>query len=159
MRNELDEALCRDFPKIFANRYGDMQTTAMCWGFECESGWEPLIRRLCEKLQRLSDYEGHQVVASQIKEKFGTLSFYVQSATEIQYDVISQAEDLSRQKCEVCGKYAETRSKGYWLKTVCTEHAAEHGYWLYECEAEKLGLEKGTYLSHEELKKSTHKGG
>jgi len=34
MKQELDELLCKKYPKIFKDRYADMQTTAMCWGFE-----------------------------------------------------------------------------------------------------------------------------
>lgn len=50
MNKELDEALCKDFPEIFKDRHADVSTTAMCWGFECRDGWEPLIRFLCEQL-------------------------------------------------------------------------------------------------------------
>lgn len=55
MNKTLDEALVRDFPEIFKDRHGNVQTTAMCWGFECGDGWEPLIRAGCDQLmQRLS---------------------------------------------------------------------------------------------------------
>lgn len=50
MNNELDEALCRDFPEIFVDRSGDMTKTAMCWGFSCGDGWEPLIRMACNRI-------------------------------------------------------------------------------------------------------------
>lgn len=50
MDKKLDEALCKDFPEIFRNRHANMTVTAMCWGFECDDGWEPLIRFLCEQL-------------------------------------------------------------------------------------------------------------
>ena len=39
MKQELDEALCRDFPNLFRDRHGNMMTTCMCWGFECGDGW------------------------------------------------------------------------------------------------------------------------
>ena len=51
MRKDLDEALCRDFPLLFGDRKRPMDQTAMCWGFQCGDGWEPLIRRLSEKLE------------------------------------------------------------------------------------------------------------
>ena len=50
MSPELDKKLCEDFPELFRDRHGDMRTTAMCWGFSCGDGWEPLIRSLCETL-------------------------------------------------------------------------------------------------------------
>ena len=46
MKKELDEALCKDFPLIFRNRH--TPRTLMCWGFDCDNGWEPIIRTLCE---------------------------------------------------------------------------------------------------------------
>ena len=50
MREELDQALCRDFPNLYGDRFGDMRNTAMCWGFPGD-GWEPIIRRLSEKIE------------------------------------------------------------------------------------------------------------
>ena len=55
MRKELDEKLCAKYPKIFADRHGDMRTTAMCWGFECGDGWYWLIDSLCSNLQWNTD--------------------------------------------------------------------------------------------------------
>ena len=63
MNKELDEKLCKDFPEIFRDRHGDMRTTAMCWGFECDDGWEPVIRFICDSLMgdvhRLRDKIAH----------------------------------------------------------------------------------------------------
>lgn len=50
MDKALDQALCRDFPEIFCERNGNPRITAMCWGFSCGDGWEPLIRATCERL-------------------------------------------------------------------------------------------------------------
>jgi FAD/FMN-containing dehydrogenase len=68
----LDAALVRDFPKLFTDRNIGPRYTAMCWGFDCGDGWEPIIRRLSAKLERAG------VVAVQVKEKFGGLRFYIQ---------------------------------------------------------------------------------
>jgi hypothetical protein len=38
MREELDKKLVEKYPKIFAQRFDDMRTTAMCWGFDCDDG-------------------------------------------------------------------------------------------------------------------------
>ena len=56
MKKELDEKLCKDHPKIFANRNGDMQTTAMCWGFECGDGWYDIINNLGHLIQGHIDF-------------------------------------------------------------------------------------------------------
>jgi hypothetical protein len=55
MKNELDQQLCEKFPKLFKNRYGDMTTTAMCWGFECGDGWYEIINSLCSNIQHYID--------------------------------------------------------------------------------------------------------
>jgi hypothetical protein len=69
----------------------------MCWGFEVPDAWEPTIRRLSEKLERLIaeepvDEEGTRPKASQVKEKFGTLRFYMTWRTDAMGDLIKQAE-------------------------------------------------------------------
>jgi len=86
MRKELDEKLCAKYPKIFANRNGDKRKTLMCWGFSCGDGWYWLLDRLCSNLQWDTDKNNRdekypQIVAMQVKEKFGGLRFYVESAT------------------------------------------------------------------------------
>jgi hypothetical protein len=122
MRKELDDKLCSDYPKIFADRNGDMRRTSMCWGFECGDGWYPLVAHLCRLLQWDIDKNGHpQVVASQVKEKYGTLCFYVQSADMRQDGMISFAESLSGTICEVCGNPGKPNKSG-WIKTRCPQH-------------------------------------
>jgi len=77
MKEELDKALVKDFPILYQQRYDDMRTTCMYWGFSCGDGWEPLIRRLSEKLEAWNNkHPDKAVVATQVKEKFGTLRFY-----------------------------------------------------------------------------------
>jgi hypothetical protein len=106
MNKELDKKLCEEFPDIFKNRHGDMQTTAMCWGFECGDGWYNIIHGLCLSLKNnymtskdlradgrplpedmdidnpeFASYFWHHagtpnVIATQVKEKYGSLRFY-----------------------------------------------------------------------------------
>lgn len=128
MSPELDKKLCEKYPKIFANRNGNPQETLMCWGFECGDGWYDLIDNLCGWLQFNTDRNGHlpkyasQVVAVQVKEKFGGLRFYVEGATDAQYAAISLAEAMSHKICDVCGSPGKP-SKGGWIKTRCDAHA------------------------------------
>lgn len=131
MSPELDKQLCEKYPKIFANRYGDMRETCMCWGIECGDGWYDLLDHLCANLQWNTDKNNYykdgaapypQVVATQVKEKFGGLRFYVENATDAQYAVISFAESLSYHMCDVCGAKGKPNSEG-WIKTRCDEHA------------------------------------
>jgi len=61
---------------------------------------------------------------SQVKEKFGTLRFYVNSATEAQYNYITFAESMSARTCEQCGNPGKTLGRG-WYYTACEEHAQD----------------------------------
>jgi hypothetical protein len=63
-------------------------------------------------------------VADQVKEKFGTLRFYVSGATDRHYNYIEFAELMSSKVCEECGASGETYPIG-WHQTLCEKHADE----------------------------------
>lgn len=122
MRKELDDALCKKFPKIFKDRKGDMRQTAMCWGFMCGDGWYKLIETLCELLMwDESTRKQHKKppVATQVKEKFGTLRFYVNGANERQHHFIEFAEYMSGKICESCGTMEGIYHTKGWIRTTC----------------------------------------
>ena len=135
MKEELDKKLCEKYPKIFKNRIGSMQETCMCWGFSHGDGWYDIIDSLCASIQNhinnkryqfremsQEDFdEEHQVVAAQVKEKFGGLRFYVDGGDDWVYGAISMAESMSYRTCEVCGAPGKTRGTG-WIRTTCDEH-------------------------------------
>lgn len=182
MRNELDNQLCKKYPKIFRDRHADMQITAMCWGFECDDGWYNILNQACSLIQGHIDWRRKQraivlrynralksalsgdtsklikfhtykdvvteyttkkveddiknaqyrnvpekisqVVATQVKEKFGTLRFYTEGGDEYCGGVISMAEAISGVTCERCGNPGKTNNSG-WLKTLCETHERE----------------------------------
>jgi hypothetical protein len=65
-------------------------------GDACGDGWFDLIDTLCERLQFWTDRnKAPQVVAHQVKEKFGTLCFYPREANETQRGMIHMAEAMS----------------------------------------------------------------
>lgn len=78
-------------------------------------GWHPLIRPLLE----MSAAVGANVL--QVKEKFGTLRFYVDNSPEGLDAAIDAAEDLSRITCEECGAYGTQTVVG-WIRTLCERH-------------------------------------
>ena len=123
MREELDKQLCEKYPKIFADRFGDMRTTAMCWGFECGDGWYNILDNLCWVIQSHIDQIElvEQVVATQVKEKFGTLRFYIYGGDDYIQGAIAMAEEMSARTCEVCGKPGKPQGGG-WIRTTCGEH-------------------------------------
>lgn len=81
-------------------------------------GWHTLVSNLIDDLFQL-DWDGQ---IADIKEKFGTLRFYIGPETTKQSECIANAEKKSGTICEVCGKPGVLREGG-WLKTLCDEHA------------------------------------
>ena len=71
-----------------------------------------------------------QVVAKQIKEKFGTLRFYYDGGDEFIRGLDSMAASMSSVVCEVCGSPGSSRStkKQRWVLVLCDKHAEEQGY-------------------------------
>ena len=128
MRQELDQLLCERYPKIFANRHRPMTETCMCWGFEHGDGWFNIIDQLCGAIQNHIDWQDKQgqqvaqVVADQVKEKFGTLRFYYSGGDDIIDGMVRMAEAMTAVTCEVCGASGKQRSGG-WIRTLCDEHA------------------------------------
>ena len=128
MREELDKLLCEKYPKLFVNRHKSMQETCMCWGFSCGDGWFDLIDQLCANIQSYIDNNKHlnvpQVTVDQVKEKFGTLRFYVTGGDDLIRGMIWFAESMSGRICETCGAPGKRRGNGY-IYTACDEHAKE----------------------------------
>lgn len=125
MKKELDELLCQRYPLIFAERHLSQMETCMCWGIACGDGWFDLIDSLCERLQFWTDRnKAPQVVAIQVKEKFGTLCFYPRgAASQEQRGMIHMAEAMSARICDQCGKPGQTLVHEHWHMTRCAEHA------------------------------------
>lgn len=77
MDQALDDSLCQRYPDIFRDRHGTIYETGMCRGFCCGDGWYDIINRLCAEISNQVDSGTMPpVVASQVKEKFGSLRFY-----------------------------------------------------------------------------------
>lgn len=76
MKKELELKLVELYPEIFRDYGGDMRQTCMAWGLACGDGWYSLLDALCQTLELITDGKDAQVVADQVKEKFGGLRFY-----------------------------------------------------------------------------------
>ena len=127
MKRELDEYLCKTYPKMMVNRNKDMKETCMCWGFECGDGWFPILNQLMGNIQHHIDWKNREsevvphVTLDQVKEKFGTLRFYYTGGDDYISGLVSMAESMSGVLCETCGKPG-TSTRGGWIKTACKEH-------------------------------------
>ena len=181
MNSELEQKIFDKYPKIFGDRSKPMTETCMCWGLEVGDGWYNLIDVLCEaptytystsvkvdeedgKRLRIEPYSGSyyfmveppQVIAEQVKEKFGTLRFYYR--VEFNKDIVDLletekypalqkivdrysnyidgivhfAETASGRTCEETGTDGEIHSSGGsragWLKTLNREVAKNPEY-------------------------------
>lgn len=129
-----DLELKKKFPKILRDLYGDPSKTGLSrlhGGIAIGDGWIPLLESLMTFLQFHHDQNGYpQVVATQIKEKFGTLCFYYTTesdtlknnrSVEFLDGAIDFVEYLSSKICEHCGKPAKQQNKSGWVKTICNE--------------------------------------
>jgi len=180
MKTELQQKLFDKYPKIFGDRTKPMTETCMCWGLDVGDGWYDIIDTLCEALtytystsveideedgKRLGiepykmggednyffQVEPPQVVATQVKEKYGTLRFYYRyefdekniflSETKKYPDlkkvndrfynfidgVVHFAETASGRTCEMTGQPGEIHASGGsrngWLKVLNKEYA------------------------------------
>ena len=97
--------------------------------------WKSKINKFCHKLSKIGlqydlpckciEYEQPHPRASQVKEKYGTLSFYMTSATDKMWNLIYEAEEKSAKICEDCGKPGEIYTDG-WCRTLCKECAMKN---------------------------------
>ena len=114
MHKILEMTLVKKYPEIFKDYGGDIRKTCMGWGMSCGRGWFLLLDELCSKLKGLN------VTANQVKEKFGTLRFYL-SGDKGAHDIVSDYEQKSGETCESCGGPAKVQNNHGWLRTICNE--------------------------------------
>lgn len=123
MSPELDDALCKRYHRIFEIKKSCDNTSLACFGFECQDGWFNIIDTLCEQIQSHIDHHGHpQVLARQVKEKFGQLRFYHTHGDEVVSALVGFAEALSEKTCELCGSPAAQVSDKGWTRVRCSNH-------------------------------------
>ena len=128
MRAELEQQLRSRYPKIFADWDKPLSESGMSFGLQCGDGWFDIIDELCRSLQRLTDEKGApQIVAFQVKQKFGTLRFHAtDDLEEEQVEILDNAMTLSSTTCELCGSPGKTLEIKRWrVTTRCEAHASE----------------------------------
>ncbi|WP_193369697.1 hypothetical protein [Pelagibius marinus] len=138
MSPALERDLIERYPKLFADYGAAPDKSAMAFGFECGNGWFDLLDALCAQLSKLkpageSD-DPLPLTALQVKEKYGTLRFYLGACSDEVLALVELAEAMSAGICETCGNRGRTRGMT-WLKTLCSSCAREQGYAETETEA------------------------
>ena len=139
-----DKELQKKYPEILKYLGGDPAKTCMSshhGGISVGDGWIPLLEKLFTFCQFHHDRNGYpQLVADQIKEKFGTLRFYYlfeectsdtakygkqfQRTEDMLKGAIYFAESLSSTICEGCGAPGTINKTG-WLTTRCSDCRAK----------------------------------
>ncbi len=108
------------------NAEGFVEDLYSAFGCECNNGWYDLLDGLCSDIQRV--YEDNNVPVDinvlQVKEKFGTLSFYAavsgpENVRSRIYELIADAERKSKHVCEKCGKPGTLRTNNGWMSVMC----------------------------------------
>lgn len=117
------------YPEILRDLGGDSSKTCMSWrhgGIAVGPGWMGLLDELFSFLQFHTDKNGYgQVIAVQIKEKFGGLRFYYEvegdqkdkygypRSNDFLEGAISFAEYKSYKTCKECGATGKLRGSGF----------------------------------------------
>jgi hypothetical protein len=147
MKHELDKQLCEKYPLIFRGEgrrisCGDgwyQLLDTMLFRIQSHIEWYDSRNKWNEKWnakvndpsiewdlvvpRQLRSIEPpiEQVIALQVKEKFGGLRFYYSGGDAYISGVVQLAEDMSYNICEVCGNPGTQTSSG-WIRTLCSEH-------------------------------------
>lgn len=99
-------------------------------GFWCEDGWFDAIHDLAVELTEIAARDGQEIVASQVKEKFGGLRFYLEHRRPPDMlRVIREAERKSYATCELTGKPGALCVNTFnWYRTLAPDVAERLGY-------------------------------
>ena len=113
MEERHEEALLRMGPNIYTN---------LPFGFECGNGWYRILAELSVILEDLVLREPaaswSSFYATQVKEKYGTLRFYMSCETDAMGAAIDLAERQSEETCELCGEPGRLYNRG-WCMVRC----------------------------------------
>ncbi|MGG6270682.1 hypothetical protein ACQ4M3_38830 [Leptolyngbya sp. AN03gr2] len=105
MNQEHTEQLFERFDRLYRGRHRPQTENLMCYGFCCGDGWFDLIWQLSEQIEAYCQQhpQAQDLMATQVKEKFGELRFYTQPKIwDVEY-LIDAARMRSLQTCELTG--------------------------------------------------------
>ena len=77
------------------------------------------IGKMFDKLEKEEYEKFTQVVASQVKEKYGGLCFYYYGGDDYIDGMVSFAEQMSYKICEICGTNQNVGKTKGWVVTIC----------------------------------------
>jgi hypothetical protein len=101
--------------------------SCMCFGFEINDGWLPLIEQLSYDIEQALKKDPCEFQVTQVKEKYGGLRFYYFGGNDEISKLVDKAEDESYKICEKCGSGDNvTQTKG-WIVSLCKRCMSERG--------------------------------
>jgi hypothetical protein len=103
MNTRYDKYLVKKYAPMFRNRYGDMRTTAMCWGFECGDGWFNIIDTLCRVI--CSDWLWAKKQYEHLQSRIGKPKYEFGHDHEGE-DIVTE-EDVAKAKAEMDAEEAK----------------------------------------------------
>jgi hypothetical protein len=153
MKKELQQQLFDIAPEWFKDK-DNLHASLMAFGFEVGDGWFGLLKHGMEWIRQHIDsawgYDDkvypYDLQVVQVKEKFGTLRFYVHGGDDRVDNIISAMEMASSLICEWCGAAGELRDDGGWYTTLCdacqAQRIEERELGYREWEAKRQAKEK-----------------
>lgn len=146
MREELEKKLYSDFPELFVQRHKSLLDSPMSQGIDVGDGWYQIIYESCLLIQKQlkgKSQSGYKLVHvddltedvtdkdfidnklyyipefAQIKQKWGTLTIYMDNMDEYTSGVINLCCHMSNHICEWCGSTDLADTDRYL--TICKE--------------------------------------
>ena len=131
MNRHYDRYLVKKYEPMFRDRYGDMRTTAMCWGFECGDGWFNIINTLCgticsEWLYAKKQYE-------YLKERIGKQKYDFD--LDESYNTVVTEEEVATAKVEM-----ETEEEKIPVVTQVKEKYGGLRFYVHGASEEQYGM-------------------
>ena len=123
--------LVGQFSRLYRGWYSSDPTSPMTYGFECGDGWFRSLYTLSQQIEAYCQQhpEAADLIAVQVKQKFGELRFHVCPLVPAVQQMIEHARVQSRQTCERTGKPGEMcRDPNGYYQTLCPEAATEFGF-------------------------------
>ena len=119
MSPEHTKELIGIYPELFSDLHP--REPFYLFGFECGDGWFDLLKDCIEKIKEICERDHVETKIAQIKEKYGTLRFYLDHYTNDIGTVVDEAEEKSKITCEECGKEGSLKQIRGWYSTKCNE--------------------------------------
>ena len=130
MNLALQQKLFASYPGLFRRLANEHEVGGPLdyWGIECGDGWFSIIDTLSSQLEAEISCLDAQCRACwpraiQVKEKLGSLRFYVSGRAQLSPEMLAAieiAENLSSRTCECCGDPGvEIRNMAEWIHVAC----------------------------------------